>query len=232
MGVVIATKFSVTIVVGATLFALLVTGVSAAQSQGLRWGYEEGQQYYFAVKNWSINDTETQQMELMLTKGNYPSIPDPVTNDSYLPWTNFQVYFTNGSLVAGGQFSWGVGVAVPIGNWSLLSKIFENYYTNTSMSGDGTSFRIVEDSETWGYVFSHPVTGLPDTNWTYHESYSKRDGVLVSDLEYFYNLGVGSMTLSFTRLPMSPELQSILTAGVALGVVVTVIVVYARFRRH
>ena len=61
--------------VGATLLALLVTGVSAAQSQGLHWGYEKGQQYYFAASGWSINETETQQMEFMLMKGNYPSIP-------------------------------------------------------------------------------------------------------------------------------------------------------------
>ncbi len=127
---------------------------------------------------------------------------------------------------------WGAGAAVPIGNWSLLSKVFENHYTNTSIVGHGTSFRIVEDSGTWGYVFTHPIVGLPDTNWTYHESYSKQDGVLVSDLEYFYNLGAESITLSFTRLPMSPELQAILTAGIALGVVITVIVVYARFRRN
>ena len=218
--------------VGATLLALLVTGVSAAQSQGLHWGYEKGQQYYFAASGWSINETETQQMEFMLMKGNYPSIPDPLTNGSYLPWTEFQVYFANGSSAGAYQLLWGFGAAVPIGNWSLVSKVFENCYTNTSMAAHGTSFRIVEDSETWGYVFSRPIAGLSNTNWTYHESYSKKDGVLVSDLEYFYNLGVESMTLSFTRLPMSPELQSILTAGVALGVVITVIVVYARFRRH
>lgn len=226
------TKYVETIMVGAALLALLVTGVSAAQSQGLHWGYEEGQQYYFIERDWNIDQTELPAMNFMLMRSDYPSIPDPLTNSSYLPWTAFQVYFTDGRLATSQQPIWGPGAAVPIGNWSLLSKVFENHYTNTSIWGNATSFRLVEDSETWGFIFVRTNNALPDTNSTTHVSYSKQDGVLVSNLQQVYELGNETLTTSFIRLPMSPELQTTLTIGGVLGVVAIAIVIYVRLRRR
>ncbi len=224
------TKHAVVIVAGTLLLALLVTGVSAAQSQGLRWGFEKGEQYYFTQSVQNLGEAEPSQTDLMFICDDYPLIQDPLTDYSSLPWASFQTYFTNGSPTdtAIGELR----IAVPIGNWSLLSEMFARHSANNTLPQNATpSFRIVEDNEQWGYIWEWSLSS-PQTNFSVQYSYSTRDGVLTQ-----FSMGRSLMNneaalYTITRLPMDPQLQSTLTTGAALGIVVMAIAVYARTRRH
>jgi hypothetical protein len=225
------TKNAEVAVVGTLLLALLVTGASAAQSQGLHWGFEKGKEYYFTEQVQSLGETEPFRMDLMLIPEDYPSIQDPLANGSYPPWTSFHVYFTNGSPLVNGYVET-LRVAVPVGNWSLLLDVFESYFASNPLPGTKTqSFRAAENNIDWGFVVEQSYS-LSRQNWTIQYSFSRQDGVLTQCSEGSGSSDNETIIFALTRLPMDPQLQSILSAGVALGVVLAVIVVYARFRRH
>ena len=228
--VVMVAKYVMTMVVGTLLLALFVTGASAAQSQGLHWGFVKGQQYYFTQRAQDPREAEPSEVNLMYVCDDYPSIQDPLTGNSSPPRASFQAYLINGSPTDVGIG--GSTIAVPIGNWSLLSDVFESYWVNTLSPQNATSsFQTVENNVEWGFTFEWLYL-FPHSGVILQFSYSKQDGVLTQ-----YSQGSGSSdkeTVEFTlvRLPMAPHLQSILATGIAFCIVVMVIVVYARFRRH
>ncbi len=223
------TKYVVTVVVGTLLLALLVTGTSAAQSQGLHWGFERGKQYYFTQSVQKLGETEPSQTNFKFICNTYPSIQDPLTDNSSLPYASFHTYFANGSPAESAIY-W-PAIAVPVGNWSLLSEVLRSHNANAMLPPNTTqSLRIVENNEQWGYIWDLSFLS-PQTNSSLQCSYSRQDGVLI---QFSIDSCVNNQTayLTLTRRPMDPELQSILTTALALGIVVIAIIVYARFRRH
>ena len=143
------------------------------------------------------------------------------SNDSSLDEDNWQV---------------GLRLSVPIGNWSLLSKVLEASFNRREVSENYTySFQIFETIEEWGYNttrYNELWSGVYSSSRT-RFTYSKPDGVLLKlwwESSQSWSNDTHRYTLS--RLQMDPGLQAILTSGLALGIVIVVIVLVAWIRRN
>lgn len=223
------------------VMTMMMSEVSAVHSQGLHWGYEEGQEFYFNEK-WLFyhgdegEPTIQESNYLLIDPEHYP-IEDPVTNDSYPPRTHFDVHWINGSPAGDEYILVGRNVAVPIGNWSLLSKVYDAYFSKVLSTENHTySFQLVETGSEWGYTSVRTSYLIIRTRYwvdTTCYTYSKQDGVLLlltyESVESWSN---ATTRYSFSRLPMNPETQAILATGLAAGVIISVLVVFTRILKR
>ncbi|MFW9927746.1 MAG: hypothetical protein ACFFDM_13435 [Candidatus Thorarchaeota archaeon] len=206
--------------------------VSATHSQNLHWGYEEGQGFTFIYRRHFENDEVIIENEnyFLLVGPEHPSIEDPLTNDSYTPFSRFDVYWANDSSLDEENWQVGLHLAVPIGNWSLLSKVLEASFNRRNVSEyDTYSFQIIDTINEWGYntTSTRSTSDGSSTRFTY----SKLDGVLLELVDYSWSWSNSTIRSTLSRLPMNPRLQAILTTGLALGIVIVVIVLVTWIRR-
>ncbi|MBD3407936.1 MAG: hypothetical protein GF411_17580 [Candidatus Lokiarchaeota archaeon] len=120
---------------------------SAQNLQGIEWGIEENTRYEFhlIIRNpggqfIGRNIPQSLEIDLYAVFEDVPNIPNDMTS-SYFPIISAQIYFQNGSsfqsLSVSPLFS-----AVPVGNWTHIQSIFEEYDIQ-----DTTYF---QDAGTWG----------------------------------------------------------------------------------
>ena len=231
-------KYYLAVVVGFLFLISTASEVSATHSQGLHWGYEEGQEFYFIEKHHFESDEGIIELEnyFLLVDSEHQSIEDPLTNDSFTPFSRFDVYWANDSSLDEDNWQVGLRLSVPIGNWSLLSKVLEASFNRREVSENYTySFQIFETIEEWGYNttrYNELWSGVYSSSRT-RFTYSKPDGVLLKlwwESSQSWSNDTHRYTLS--RLQMDPGLQAILTSGLALGIVIVVIVLVAWIRRN
>ena len=231
-------KYYWAVVVGFLFLISTASEVSAIHSQGLHWGYEEGQGFTFFENQYYETEEEIfgWQNYFLLLDPEHQSIEDPLTNDSFTPFSRFDVYWANDSSLDEANYPVGLHVAVPIGNWSLLSKVLEASFKREEVSENDTYlYQIFETNDEWGY---NTTTSYEWWSGAYYSSstrftYSKHDGVLLESLwEVSRSWNNNTSEYTLTRLPMEPRLQAILTTGLALGIVIVVIVLVAWIRRN
>ena len=225
-------KYYWAVVVGFLFLISTASEVSATHSQGLHWGYEEGQGFTFIERRLFEGDESIIEIEnyFLLVGPEHPSIEDPLTNERLPPFSRFDVYWANDSSLDEENWQVGLRLAVPIGNWSLLSKVTEARFNREEISENGTySGLIFETNDEWGYNTTR-ISDIPSSTCF---TYSKHDGVLL-ELLWVYSRPWNNVTSEYTltRLPMEPRLQAILTSGLALGIVIVVIAIVAWIRRN
>ena len=225
-------KFHWVIVIGFLILISTASQISGTHSQGLHWGYEEGQDFFFIEKWHYESEVETIEQEnyFLLVDPEHHSIEDPLSNDSIAPFSRFDVYWANDSSLDEDNWQVGLHLAVPIGNWSLLSKVLEANFNRQEVSENETySFQIFETIDKWGY---NTTTMISNLSSIIRFTYSKHDGVLLESL-WDYSLSWNNTTSNYTltRLLVDPKLQTILTTGIALGIVIMVIALVTWIRR-
>lgn len=131
------TRRILSLLVVSSLIILTAPHYTSAHSQGLEWGFQEGDVFYF-TSTYEFGDRRSSSTSI-LTALEPPEIPDPV-DLPVPPRAAFQ-----GS--SGGELLY----AVPIGNWSLLTSI-----TAGSMETDTT----------WTWIHGG-IAGSPVYTWVF-----------------------------------------------------------------
>ena len=146
----------------------LTTPASATNNQGLEWGVEIGDEFYYVFEfNHSELSTYTPRtgIEIIYVRiTGLPEIPDNITSyTQYGRWSE-RIFWENGTEIARSStyFPMCFGIK-PIGNWSLITILF---LSNPE--------KLINTTTTWGYNGSEGWTGV-EINYSYE--ISKLDGV-------------------------------------------------------
>ena len=216
------------------LFLLALPTTSAAHSQILAWGYDEGQAFYFNEQHIS-NGEEVTSTNYLLKGSEYSTIKDPLTTEDRLPMAAFDVFWPNGSLVTSFTQRVGINLAVPIGNWSLLSTVLEaNLKELHSNENESYTYQLTDTTDAWGYSLVHTTYAFGSNSAVASQyTYSKNDGVLQDWVwEYTEAWSNTSFKYVLSRLLTLPETQAILTTSLAIGILVIVLVAVTKRRKR
>jgi hypothetical protein len=174
------------------LFALILTltlfisvpFVAAVNDSGLEWGIDEGDELHFIISYKDYNSTmESENVYMDVSK--LPTIPDHIDNLTALMPAIGDLYFDNGTLVNETMTSiGGMAAALPIGNWSCLTSLAEDY---VPPSGTVT---VYDNNTHWGYGLTAP--GVESVMYVY-----KIDG----SLAYLY-MQAGFVTMLLMEVEM------------------------------
>ncbi len=229
-------KRAVQVVAAVTVLTMcLVFPAAGANLQGLKWGFNPGDKidYEFTLMTSpALNLNEG----MYATMGSISAIPSTVNLWSDIPDPNpsFDWRWTNGSVVP--ILLWlyllplatfGGYLAVPTGNWSLLTRLVDKiplWQINTTM---------VENSAYWGMSLTTSSSGKTIVLET---SYLKSDGVLARYhwTETDIATHVKESDLSLVRQGLPNDLVVFLEGNllyIGIGVVVLVLLVVACKRR-
>ena len=166
-----------------TLF-LSVPFVAAVNDSGLEWGIEEGDTLHFTITYADYNYSMSVE-SIYMDVTDVPTIPDHIDNMSALIPATGILYFDNGSKVNDPiQTIGGMAAAMPIGNWSYLTSLVEDY---TFTAG---SIEVHENYTHWGYEMT--AAGADSQFYVY-----KVDG----SVAYLY-MEVGMVTLLLMQVEM------------------------------
>jgi hypothetical protein len=195
---------------------LFVANVSAATLQGLEWGIEEEDGFGFDyVIESNGNSTK---YELFINCTDIIAIPNIVDTWSELEPILFDSRFGNTTPI-----NWEISYfafysiainhfAIPIGNYSLLTELYEESIYN------GT---VVNEGGYWGVDLNYTIPNL----YRIHVDFLKKDGMLA---HYSFEDTVFNESLTMVRrgLPAFPELPwsyQLIISVVAVVIIVTII---------
>lgn len=218
-------RYCTTPVVCILTILVLTVCISAVPSQGLAWGYLEGEIYYFSKVNHKVEAgvPSTIEFHYVLYAPAFPAIEDPITNVSAIPQVIFQERLLNGTLVDS-QSGPVQLVAVPIGNWSLLTEMYRNLFEH-----ENTTLGIINTPQEWGYV--DPILDSETLSTTATLIYSKSDGVL-NRFEQVYEYGDQdrylSITIERTNAPLENPILLPALLLLTTGIVAVVLIIIAR----
>ncbi len=180
------------------LFCSLPSSVSATTTEGLEWGAETGDRFYYNFNYWVAQEgTPTYTDEEFYIDVNTTElvIPDPLDSWDSMPIVPHIEAWANGSEADLLRFitiyAW--SVLVPIGNWSLLSSITEDR-TILGLGGPG-GFEIqttmeINDWFRWGFNYT-----FFNDEWDYeiHVAFTKANGALASFSLIAYTHATGEL---------------------------------------
>jgi hypothetical protein len=145
--------------------AILVPPV-VANNQGLEWGVDIGDRFYF---HYFMEGDDYFMFpyidELYFADvDGLDTVPDDIQLMGELPNCYYSTYYLNGSIASESLFL--LSLAMPIGNWTLLSEIIS--------MGSPDDFTIIDTETEWGFEVEFTITYTID----YTIKYYKTDGVL------------------------------------------------------
>jgi len=229
-------KRAVLIVTALTVLTVCVVfPVTGANLQGLKWGFNPGDKIDYQVSIMATSPAFNLNEGMYTVMGSVSAIPGTVNLWSDIPYPNlsFDWRWTNGSVVP--FLLWlyflplalfGGYLAVPIGNWSLLTKLVDKiplWEINTTM---------VENSAFWGMSLTGTSSG--DTI-VLETSYLKSDGVIATyhwtQTDIATHVKEGEVYLVRQGLPNDILVflqDNVLYIGIGVVVLVLLVVAYKR----
>ena len=206
------------------LMLLAIGTASAANTQGLTWAFSPGDRIDYSVR-FEFGDAYTYATmkegtyNCYVVIGTLPDIPTVVTSIPSLSNYNVEQYFTNGTTTS---FLW---VAVPIGNWTLMTEFLEHsmgYSENTTLINSFTE---------WGYD-QHYQYGETQQNTVLR--IAKSDGALqYVKQEMIYEDPDYNTVMEITRAGgLGLPIDDSLLIPIAIGAVVVIIVLVLVIRRR
>lgn len=213
----------------------LLRATTPCHSQSLHWGVQEGDRYDFQLDSGTVNYSgagEQNQVTYYVLALSPPQIPDPLTiEQGTIPVAQFQAYFNNGTIMQGNILD----IAVPIGNWSLLTAVLAEGFRNT-LPDEDIRVNFSESSTLWGYNSTWSRIGLapPEASPVIRREirYSKADGVLLyASTGYTYGNGTYYYE-RLTRLTIGSDIPRIVVTAGAAGVVILALGVLTYKRRR
>lgn len=216
----------VLLVAAATVMMFAVSPAAAATSQNLSWGVADTSQFNFAM------DAVNAEVDLSLHEGMYflvtdtpPVIPNVITDWTQVPEIDVDAKWTNGTdlgmyglLFIGMLLFVGNHMAVPIGNWTLMTELVQTY----AMWNVSTTF--TTNSAYWGMSLT---SASGDERNTLAVSFLKSDGFLAKYTlkTSFVSNSTEIMNLSVIRTGLPNDLivmlqDNILLVGIGVGVIV------------
>ncbi len=207
----------------ATVGFIMTTPVIAATSQGFEWGFKEDDQFNFTLTANSENVSVSEEFYLIVKT--IPLIPNVMSAWNDIPFINFDGYWKNGTSMGMNvlYLLFVEKIAVPIGNYSLLSE-----FVNDILDHEST-----DSSLYWGFTNEF---NLPSGRAEISVDYLKEDGFLAHYFVSFYNgtTIVGEYSAVRLGLPSTNILgliqDNILLIGAGVVVVGAVYCLVARKR--
>ncbi|MEM4734734.1 MAG: hypothetical protein QXS20_03370 [Candidatus Thorarchaeota archaeon] len=201
----------------------LMTPVMAATSQGLSWGIKSGDRFSFRL---TATGTESDEP---IDEGMYfdveaapPALPNVMTSYNDIPSVSLGAYFDNGTSIGFLAFLFiGIGLvggklAVPVGNFTLLTKLLTNLITEN-----------LTVKETY-YFWTASSHGLLFYNAVQVEtSYLKSDGFIAKYRMIVTNETHTLIDVSAVRLNLPSDVQDLIMSNllyIAVGFVVLIII--------
>jgi len=192
------------------------------QTNGLQWGFNDGMRFDFILETSQVNGEggDVEDLEFYAVA---PSLP-PISNDSdsliRIPFARFDIYLKNGT-----QFG-STRLAVPIGNWTLLSSIALQQPTLRN-----ESIEIIDTQNEWGFLLED--LNPPDYRYWYKIKFSKIDGVLTEESQVFHDWhGNVRDIFNTTRIEEEATYLSITTSVISLAIIVMTLVVMQKTRHR
>jgi hypothetical protein len=164
------TSISKRIFLGLFTILMIAPAVTAANTQGLKWGVNQG-----AKLEYSIHIEDNTGDGYSLTEDFYvridflPELSPSVTEvgDALLTGERNVSFFLMNDTPTEGIAEWSL---LPVGNWSLIAEIFEPI-----LDGFDRSLQYIDTSSEWGFSYSESgssITTEVTTTW------SKTDGAV------------------------------------------------------
>lgn len=214
------------LVLAISLLSVPFIPVEAATSQGFEWGLEVDDRIDYRITYHQPSVTSDPQgvMDIYVVVVTLPTIPDPVVDiyDITLSHTHAEFFYANGTSI--GMVQW---AAVAIGNWSLLTEVFNAFPASGNVSQNTVDWTITS------------VQPYGDGTQTQEMRFSKFDGAM--NYYRMLTLGEDSEIINHVRIvrsgynpnlplfPVDPMIVLGIGAGVAIIAIVAVVVVR---RRH
>lgn len=220
--------FTILLLVG----VFLIPSALAANSQGLIWGVEEGQEIQYSmrvridVENTYTTTTMDETEQLVYTISTLQDIPNIVDSTSYLPYSSGTMTYANGSSISGVPVGISLSsLVLPIGNWPLIYE-----FTKESAEASGINATWINDFATWGFTYTMETEYPIASEMTMSVRYSKADGV-VSLMSVVTDIGEeGSFETTLSRIGGPLDTTTILLIGGGIGVVLIIGVVFWKLR--
>lgn len=154
----------------------LTTPVSATNIQGLEWGVEVGDEFYFIFEfhypEFS-STTPRDGIEVVYMKiGGLPEIINNITSYKQLYGWTYHFYWVNGSMIPSTSTYYPYFFMIfPIGNWSYLTDLYLEFH---AILPD----ELIDTPSSWGFnsCYSWPGGEIKTKN-----EVSKLDGVSIHD---------------------------------------------------
>jgi hypothetical protein len=155
----------------------LVSPVAAASNQGLSWTVAKGDAFnYHMTTTGGTTGTNLNEACFMNVTDDPPAIPNSITDWTQVPNVDIDIFWHNGTsiglygLLFLGLLSFGTGLVVPVGNYTLLGNVVKTYILWNS-----TALSYANSSLYWGLKYTGTQTKL---NTVLQISFLKSDGVL------------------------------------------------------
>ena len=202
---------------------LLIASVNHIQglsnTQGLYWGYEEGVRYNFTkdfFKEYNGSITTHSESLYGIAPGHQELLPFISENDS-IPQASFTLNFLNGT------FAMDKAIAVPIGNWSIYTRILERWTEEENIS-----LIVIDTEDSWGYN----ATTISHRDFTFIvvSVFSKQDGVIVENSYTDMVTDVFISRVTLLRNPTDPLIVSLAITASTTIIVLFVIIILTKKR--
>ncbi len=166
----------------------------AATSQNLEWGIEIGDRFDFLLVL-EVSGLSQLEEPFYLNVTDIDILEDPITSFWDIGNVSFGGYWTNDTSMSTiiSVFDYAPRVAVPVGNWNLLSQLAENIttilYTPNSVEVN------IDDMYQWGFSYTLNMFGF---DLEIDVIFSKKDGFLASLNLSAYDTSLESYTGGFS----------------------------------
>ena len=155
----------------------LASNTNAVTSQNFEWAIEPGNRFDFIFAyEISIYGQDQDNESVFLNVTDIDTLDDSITDFWGIANVSWGGYWSNGTSMglSMGFLYYAPKIAVPIGNWELLSQLAENI---TMIDDRPTEVEItVNDSYRWGMSYT---LNISDSQLEVDAIYSKKDGFLV-----------------------------------------------------
>ena len=129
----------------------MISPIAAATSQGLEWGFVNGDRFDFTLEVPDVGINE--QMYMNITSMPALAIPDPLSDWFAIPDPSVGIWWANGTTctysgIFFGLLAVGSKIAVPTGNYTLLWELVNVELTDETQE---------ESANVWGIKWSEAI---------------------------------------------------------------------------
>lgn len=201
----------------AILCLFMISPVAAANNQGLSWAVASGDRFNFTVTTEIPGEDAVNEGFYYLIDANPGTIPDDMTVWAQIPTISADTFWTNGSTASLGLIG-ADKLAVPIGNWTLLSALAED------LTYPG--YEDINDAAYWGYK-ARTVFFIPEIQMRLEVKWLKSDGFIsVVDVSFWNTTSDSEYgTFKIARQGgdiMALIMDNILYIGIGVGIIVII----------
>jgi hypothetical protein len=198
-------------------------------NQGLEWGVSIGDRFYFSMEVQTEEGSDSS--EFIMEIATLPSIPLEIPSFYHLPVAEADFHFDDNTTTHGFQiglpFLNTILVGFPIGNWTLLTILMEEFIENLEPSED----IVVENTESYWIITHNAMGAFGIFEYKIVISLLKSDGILAYINYEQWKGSSRSATITITR--SNPNNFTIIIVGICVSGIVVIVgaMIYLKRRK-